>query len=216
MRALARFLVLGGCLLLSVHAQAESIKTDLPEHPWGVGFRGGYTTIPNFILGGFFDKYVPVNGYFLEGVASRKFGSFTLYASLTATRATADKGIWQRGPTKTPSEVVIDLSFVSADAVFDWELRLHKRFAFHFGAGLGMGFLFGTLSSQDCNFIGGACVFIQGQPPKDQKAESGWPIYPVLHLVAGARIDLAEQWSLRVDFDFRNAFGVALGVFYEI
>jgi hypothetical protein len=185
------------------------------ERLWAAGVRGGYTTVPNFVLGAFFSRYMPVNGYFLEGVAVRKLKSLRIHASLTATRGSADSGVWQRGPTKTPNEVFVNVTFLSADALFDWEVPLHRRFAFHFGAGVGLGVLFGTISSYECQNLAGACVYPQGQAPRDRKAE-GWPLYPVLHLVAGARVNLTQELSLRADFDFRNAFGVALGLFYEI
>lgn len=187
-----------------------------PERDWAVGLRSGYTTIPNAVLGAIFARYKPINGWFLEGVAVRKWRGFRIYASMTGTRAQADTGVWQRGPTKTPNEVSIDVGFFSMDAVFDWEVRLHKRFAFHFGAGLGIGFLFGTISSKECANLAGACIYLPNAPTRDRKAEDGWPLYPVLHLVAGTRIDLIDRLSLRVDFDFRNAFGFGLGLFWEI
>jgi hypothetical protein len=216
MGRIPRWLVVAVLLWPALAAAEATLARPWTEQPWAVGVRGGYTTIPNFLLGALFTRYVPVNGFFLEGVAARRIRGFTLYASLTGTRAQADKGVWQRGPTKTPNDVTLDIAFLSADALFDWEWRLHRRFALHLGAGVGLGFLFGTISSQECTNLAGACIIAPNTPTRDRKAEDGWPIYPVLHLVAGARIDLAAGWSMRVDFDFRNAFGVALGVFYEL
>lgn len=190
------------------------------EAAWGIGLRSGYTTIPNFILGSLFDKYKPVNGWFIEAVASRRIKGLTLLLSMTGTFASADKGVWQRGPTKTPNDVAIDLGLWSADAVFDYEVRLHSRFALHFGAGIGLGALFGTISSTECAFvmIGNVqtCRTDPNQPPRDRKAEDSWPLYPILHVVAGARVDLWDRLSLRIDFDFRNAFGLGVGLFWEL
>ena len=186
------------------------------EHPWSVGLRSGYTTIPNMILGGLYTRYMPVNGWFLEGVGARKIGGFTLYTSLAVTRAQADTGIWQRDQFKTPNEVSLDIAFLSAEALFDWEVPLHKVFGFHFGAGVGLGFLFGTISSKECQNLAGACIYTPSSPTRDRKAEDGWPIYPVLHLVAGVRFHVVEKLFINVDFDFRNAFGFGIGVFYTL
>jgi hypothetical protein len=206
-------------LTAALEAFAETtpaLAASAPERPWAVGLRGGYTGIPNFVLGGLFDRYQPVSGYYLEAVAARRIRSFTLYASVTATRAGADTGVWQRGPTKIPNEVAINVTFLSADALFDWEIPLHPRFAFHFGAGVGLGALFGTITSKECANLAGSCIITPTTPTRDRVAEDAWPLYPVLHLVAGARVNLVERLSLRVDFDFRNAFGFGLGVFWEI
>ena len=186
-------------------------------NPWSIGIRSGYTTVPNAILGGFFDKYMPVNGYFFEAVVGRKIRGFTLYTGLTATRAQADRGIWQRNLNKLPDEISMDFTVLSVEALFDWEVRLHPRFAFHFGAGLGIGGLIGSISSQQCTQINntGSCAFIPGAPTKD-KASEGIPLYPILHLVAGTRIQLVDKLALTVDFDFRDAFGIAFGIFYAL
>ena len=187
---------------------------------WGLGLRSGYTTIPNFILGSLFERYKPINGWFIEAVASRRVKGLTLLLSMTGTFASADRGIWQRGPTKTPNDVSIDIGLWSADAVFDYEVRLHSRFALHFGAGIGLGALFGTISSHECalGMLGNVttCTFDQSQPSRDRKAEDSWPLYPILHVVAGMRIDLWDRLSMRVDFDFRNAFGLGVGFFWEL
>jgi hypothetical protein len=201
------------------HAETtESAPPLAAAHLWAVGVRSGYTTIPNFILGAIFNRYKPVNGFFVEGVGARRIKGFTLYMSLSVTHAMAEKGIWQRSEAKTPNDVEIGATFVAADAVFDWEVSLHRRLALHFGAGLGLGALFGTIKSQECQiaYLAGVPICNPTAPPRDRIAESAWPIFPVLHLVAGARVNVAERFSLRVDFDFRNAFGVALGVFYEL
>jgi len=187
-------------------------------NPWSVGIRSGYATIPNGILGALYDHYMPVNGYFVEAVVGRKWKGLTIYTGLTVTHLGADHGIWQRSALKTPNGLDIDVTMLSAEALFDWEVRLHKRFAFHFGAGIGLGGLFGSVSSKDCtsvNFITGQCTTSPNEPTKDKLAD-GWPVYPVLHLTIGVHIDLIEKLALRVDFDFRNAFGFGLGLFYTL
>lgn len=207
-------------------ASATSADSPFPApvaepNPWSVGLRTGYTTIPNAILGALLTQYMPVNGWFIEGVAGRRMKGFTLYLSLSGTLVGSDRGIWQRGPTKTPNDVSLSLGLLAADALFDWEVRLHKRFAFHFGAGLGIGILFGTINSIECTnatAIGiNQCSLPGTTPPvRDRKAEDSWPVYPILHLVAGAHIDLIDKLALRIDFDFRNAFGLGIGLFYQL
>jgi hypothetical protein len=202
-----------------LRAETPESAPPLPAAPpWVVGVRSGYTTLPNFVLGALFERYKPVNGLFVEGVGAHRFKGFTLYWSLSVTHAMAEKGIWQRSSAKTPNEVEIGATFVAADAVFDWEVSLHRRLALHFGAGLGLGALFGTIQSQECQIanLAGVPVCNPIAPPRDRISESAWPLFPVLHLVAGARVNVSDRWSLRVDFDFRNAFGVALGVFYAL
>ncbi len=191
-----------------------------PEaNPWSVGIRSGYTTIPNAILGAFFDKYMPVNGWFLETVVGRKVKGFTVYTGLTVTRASSDPGTWQRSAAKLPEQSSIDFAVFSAEALFDWEVRLHPRFAFHFGAGIGIGGAIGSISSQGCSFVvvNGAlrCQPNDSSAIRD-KLNEGWPIYPILHLVAGTKINIIEKLALTIDFDFRNAFGIGFGIFYAI
>lgn len=219
MRPFFALLILSLSLSRAAAQPAPVTAPPPPAHPWSVGLRSGYTTIPNFVLGGLFDLYKPVNGYFIEAVGGRKMKAFTLYTSLSVTRAGADTGAWWRGDPKIPNNVVIDVTFLGFEALFDWEVRFHRQFALHFGAGVGFGFLFGTIASQDCvlDVTRTRCQQpAPGAPTRDRIAEDAWPIYPVLHLVAGAHIDLAYGLSVRIDFDFRNAFGFGIGLLYAI
>jgi len=196
---------------------SSPFKAPPPEaNPWSVGIRTGYTTIPNAILGAFFDSYMPVNGWFLEAVVGRKIKGFTLYTGLTFTRVQSDKGTWQRSAQKLPDQISMDFVIISAEALFDWEVRLHQRFAFHFGAGIGFGGLVGSISAVGCTKVNNTiCLPNENAPTKDKAAE-GFPIYPVLHLVAGTKINIIEKLALTIDFDFRNAFGIGFGLFYTL
>lgn len=177
-----------------------------------MGVRGGYTLIPDFIMSAIMSKFQSTSGGYVDVFGTRQWRSVALHFGTSFTRFGAPTGIWQRNPQKIPNLVVVSANFLAFEAMADWEIRAHRKVAFHGGIGAGIGFAFGTIESDEVDNAGRV---IPGTH-RNRLQEDGWPIYPVLRWVLGWRFDLADHAVLRLDFDFRNTFGFALGFTYEI
>lgn len=182
-----------------------------PTVQWGLGVRARNVRLPQFVAELFVDRAPGSGSNFGLGLELvRRRGDVELQLGFEYEQLSMTKGIWiEKGKPIPENEV----DFVEFDG-FGWfsleatallHTPLSKHFALRYGAGLGLGVLFGevthvdrgctdsTVDSCTVETMGGAKI------PYDLP-----PVLPVINAVFGAQIRPVENMTINVEAGIRT------------
>jgi hypothetical protein len=210
----------------AVSGDTEEEELDPDRARWGVGARVRYVTIPNWLLELFLDHATHLSSYSVAGEIIRRKGDLDIVISIDWTSGAAENGLYlEKGdnPNIAPPDYTEFDGFgmLSADVSFVWHARVHERVQIRYGGGIGVGLLLGEIYQTDTLCPGGTtaddlddpnhCTQFTATRHVDEDVP---PALPVVNVLLGARIKLADQMSMNLEGGFRNAFFFGLGFGY--
>jgi opacity protein-like surface antigen len=187
----ARLLSLG-ILVLTVFSLNPSWADEIPQKAeekkgWGIGVKGGYFGVPDFVLDRIFEEHPSVSGSTF-GIEARYYGRtdkvFNLSLSLDYGTFSSD-GYWRKEAADERKYGKIEGSLVSLTATAIWNILPTKTVNPYLGIGLGVGQLKGTGKSED-------------------EEESVSATVPVLHIPLGINIRPSDRFHIDLEGGFRD------------
>jgi hypothetical protein len=201
---------------------ATTAKTLVRTTEHGLGFRAGYSMIPEAILKIAYKEAARIDGFTMATFWNRRFTPFfSLVTTFAWTKLSSTQSVWlQDGKTDRAADIVnINMWILSADATADFDIRVAKWFAFHAGVGLGIGIPVGAnITTQDALSCPAGyvtvkeCTAASGTAVEEKKM---WPVVPIINLVTGFRVDFTDFLTLRADFAIRDGFIFQGGLAYN-
>jgi hypothetical protein len=116
---------------------------------YGGGARLRYVSVPSWLLNLFTARNVPLNSFATAGELFRRKGNFDFMLSIGYQNMSPPDGNWlgkSHDPaTETDYVQFKGLSLLTFDLSFIWRTWFSQSFGMHYGAGLGVGVVFGQL-----------------------------------------------------------------------
>ena len=196
-----------------------------PEPPGegiSVGVRGRYITLPDSLLDSWLLDHTSLDSYSvglevgIDGPAQSRiiFGIDYSDLGLPAGNFRAERDL----PNKA-SFTEVDLHLVAFDVSFLWKLRFAENVGLMYGAGLGVGYTPGKITSVDvlptCQQPVSDCAHWREVTSREQEMPSR--VWPLLSLQAGFYWDIVPGLRLRAEAGFRGVIytGLALRSTFE-
>jgi hypothetical protein len=199
----------------AVTASASAVK-------WGVGLRVRQVFFPEGMLELFLEDApsgVGHPGFGLEAV--RRKANFDIVLALDYSSITPEDGLYvEKGdtpgqPGEDPDLVEFDgLALLGLDVSFIWHAALGEKFAFRYGAGLGIAAVLGKFYQTDteCSSMQlDSCDPITSGGQVHEEQEDVPPVVPLVNILVGARYQPTPELSFHLDAGFRDLFYVGIG-----
>jgi hypothetical protein len=134
-------------------APVESITDQGAPRPadlsYGAAARLRWVSVPRWLLNIFTKQNVPLSSYAVAGEFFRRKGEFEFAVSLGYQNMSPADGNWlgktNNAATDTDYVQIRGLGFVGLDASFIWHTWVNDWFGLHYGAGLGIAWIFGSI-----------------------------------------------------------------------
>jgi hypothetical protein len=207
-------------------AEEKKKKKIVPEYGVGLRLRGVFE--PAFMMNLFVEEQTS-GGMFHPGFGlelNRRKGDFELVLGFEYENVSPDDGYWlEKGddgtsPGQTPDFVDFDgLSWFTTDLTFMFHSAMSEKVAFRYGAGFGLGIVFGDALQTDTNCSGtdfeNDCTLDMGGGAQVNDPADIPPVFPVVNLILGAQFRPSRAVSINVETGLRTLFffGVS-GTYY--
>ena len=207
-------------------AEEKRKKKVVPEYGVGLRLRGVFE--PAFMMNLFVEEQTS-GGMFHPGFGlelNRRKGEFELVLGLEYENVSPDDGYWlEKGddgvsPGQFPDFVEFDgLSWFTADLTFMFHTLMSEKVAFRYGAGFGLGIVFGDALQTDSTCTGPnfdeQCTPITGGGGQINDPADIPPVFPVVNLILGAQFRPSKKVSINVEGGLRTLFFFGIsGTYY--
>ncbi len=221
---------------LTDEEEAEAAAADKVD--LGIGARVRFMTIPQGEFELFFVGHaMPLTAVGYSGQFIRRKGNLDIEKAVEYEKLVPQSGWWLDNGNnpglagESPDYRTFDISAVGVSATFVWHAQLSKIFQFRYGVGFGALAGFGSMkktpvvghtcdtatTTADLNTsdttAGGHCV-LDTSMTSDQSYP---PVLPLVNLVTGIRVKVADQLSFDVEIgveDFLLFTGIGFGYFF--
>jgi hypothetical protein len=133
-----------------VDTLAETEVTRPPDLSYGVATRLRWVSVPKWLLNAFTTQNMPVSSWASALEVFRRKGDFEFAFSIGYQNMTPPDGNWLGKGNKAATDVdyvqVRGLGFLGLDVSFIWHSFITDWFGLHYGAGLGIATIFGTVN----------------------------------------------------------------------
>ena len=225
------FLLQSVCAFADVTDEEKRMLEGRPSYDeaYSIMARTRFITVPDFILGAFFDRNEStwdgeVNMAFGLEFTYQNVGSYDLVFSVDWTNLATPNGYWLESddPLDNADFTENTLSLISIDASIYWYTDLAKEVAIYYGAGLGLGILLGDLHKTDIDYEcakeeGRNSVNIGDCPTQSyaprKKEDDVPPVVPLINVTLGFKFTIADHFVIKLEGGFKGYFfgGLALG-----
>jgi len=191
---------------------------------WGAGVRLRWVFMPTAVMNLFLDHSTPMSSVGFGAQAIRRKGNFDIAFGLEYENVSPSNGYYVEsgGNPALPEDndfVTFDgLAVLGLDASFIWHAPIAKRVDFRYGAGIGIGFVFGDIYQADASCTGPdlsagspTCTHVMGLGPKSNDVP---PVVPIVNVLLGTRIKVNDQINVNVEGGFRDVFYLGVGSDY--
>lgn len=207
-------------------AEEKRKKKIVPEYGVGLRLRGVFE--PAFMMNLFVEEQTS-GGLFKPGFGlelNRRKGDFELVLGFEYESLSPSDGYWlEKGddgtsPGQTPDFVDFDgLSWFTTDLTFMFHSPMSEKVAFRYGAGFGLGIVFGDALQTDTNCTGtdfeNDCTLDTGGGAQVNDPADIPPVFPVVNLILGAQFRPSRQVSINVETGLRTLFFFGIsGTYY--
>ena len=196
--------VLAASLLLMGFAHAESREEDR----LGLGFRAGYSFIPDAFLGIGFKEYQSIKSPYAGLVGDYGFGPFDLVVGLDNYWLTMEDGVWlQQGRDEDEDKFYVESDFglVNLEGVILWKWRVHPAVEPVVGTGLSLGYPYGDIDVDR---------YHEGERRNKPQAKELPAVIPSIKLQTGCRFYPTEDLRLFIDMGLHYGFFIGAGAQY--
>ncbi|HET6610611.1 MAG TPA: hypothetical protein VFG83_01415 [Kofleriaceae bacterium] len=200
----------------SAPARADE-TTDEPAVDYGVGLRLRQVYVPEALIELFVeDASSGVSHTGFGGEVIRRHGNFELSLGIEYEHINPDDGLWlEKGdtpgePGESPDFVEFDgFGWVDADVTFAWHKPINDVLAFRYGAGFGLGIIFGDVLQTDtlCQPGGNinSCDPVESGAQGQYKDNADLPpVFPVINLLAGLQLRPVENLTIDIEVGLRS------------
>lgn len=202
---------------------APVATTEGPETEWGLGIRLRNVRIPKAMVELFVDRATAGGSNYGIGVdLVRRKANFEVQLGVEYEKLSMDEGIWVESGKPIPQNEADfvefnDFGWFTLEATFLFHTVLTKQLAIRYGAGAGIGVLFGEVTHVDR-----ACT--SSDPAScDMETNGGQkipydlpPVMPVLNAVIGLQVRPLEKMTINIEGGIRTLpfFGVSGTYFF--
>ena len=194
-------------------AQAAAVSAPTRVQ-WGVGLRTRFVSIPKGLIELFVEQApsgVSSFGIGLEGI--RRRGNFEITVGVEFESLETDEGVYIENGDMIPADEVDlvefdNFSWVTADVSFVWHKPVGEKFAFRYGAGLGLGIVLGKVLQTDYQCSGGSVDTCLEKPMAEnvrKESSSVPPVVPVINVIVGAQIRPIKNLAINLEGGLRTA-----------
>lgn len=206
-------------------AEEKRKKKVVPEYGVGLRLRGVFE--PAFMMNLFVEEQTS-GGMFHPGFGlelNRRKGNFELVLGFEYENLSPDDGYWlEKGddgvtPGQFPDFIDFDgLSWFTTDLTFMFHTPMSESVAFRYGAGFGLGIVFGDALQTDQVCSGPdfetQCMDAPGGEQVDDPADIP-PVFPVVNLILGTQFRPSRKVSINIETGIRTVFFFGLsGTYY--
>jgi hypothetical protein len=207
-------------------AEEKRKKKVVPEYGVGLRLRGVFE--PAFMMNLFVEEQTSGAmfhpGFGLE--LNRRKGDFELVLGFEYENVSPDDGYWlEKGddgvsPGQYPDFIDFDgLSWFTTDLTFMFHSAMSEKVAFRYGAGFGLGIVFGDALQTDSTCTGtdfdNDCTPITGGGGQIDDPADIPPVFPVVNLILGMQFRPSRSVSINVETGIRTLFFFGLsGTYY--
>ncbi|MEE2779784.1 MAG: hypothetical protein VYE15_04615 [Myxococcota bacterium] len=177
-----------------------------------------YVTLPNFLIDQFTEVHPDYNS--MAGGVSLAWpmgDGHRLVVELDVTGLSFDPGNWLGKGADGPTDaryVEMGLTMIAADASYRRHLWLTERVAIVMGGGLGLAAVLGSFTNTEVlpTCLDSATCAHWGEVGRTENSLPT-PVVPVLHLMSGVHVEIAQGISARVEAGLKNVLymGAAVG-----
>jgi hypothetical protein len=196
-------------------------KRDRPPRivaEYGVGLRLRGVFVPKGMLELFVEE--ASSGVFHPGFGlelTRRKGEFELVLGFEYENVSPEDGFWlEKGddpvvPGQSPDFVDFEgLGWFTADLTFAFQSAINDMVAFRYGAGFGLGLVFGDALQTDSVCTGSDiendCTPITGGGGQIRDPADIPPVFPVVNLLVGAQIKPTKKMTINIEGGLRTLF----------
>jgi len=196
---------------LAVHGAAP--EPEQPKEGVSIGFRSRYITVPDALLDVYLQDHTSLHSYVvgLEVGIDGPSGSRIIFG-LDYSDLRLPAGNF-RQVDESPSEASytdVDLHLITLEALFIWKYAIVEQFGLTYGAGLGISYTMGDITSTDvlptCQEPVAKCNHWNSVTSRKQPMHSRF--WPMVTLLGGFYVDPYPGFRLRFEGGFR---GVVFG-----
>jgi hypothetical protein len=215
--------VLEGDPAASLPGAPVAATSEGPATEWGLGIRLRNVRIPQALVELFVDRATAGGSNYGIGVdLVRRKADFEVQLGVEYEKLSMDKGIWIESGKPIPENEADfvefnDFGWFTLEATFLFHTPLTKVLALRYGAGAGVGVLFG-----DVTHVDRAC---ESSDPESCTVETNGgqkiaydlpPVMPVLNAVVGLQVRPIEKMTINVEGGIRTLpfFGVSGTYFF--
>jgi hypothetical protein len=207
-------------------AEEKRKKKVVPEYGVGLRLRGVFE--PAFMMNLFVEEQTS-GGMFHPGFGlelNRRKGNFELVLGFEYENLSPDDGYWlEKGddgvtPGQFPDFIDFDgLSWFTTDLTFMFHAPMSEKVAFRYGAGFGLGIVFGDALQTDSTCTGtdfeSDCTPNTGGGGQIMDPADIPPVFPVVNLIIGTQFRPSRSISINVETGIRTVFFFGLsGTYY--
>jgi opacity protein-like surface antigen len=196
----------------------------VPEYGVGLRLRGVF--VPKGLLELFVEE--ASSGVFHPGFGlelNRRKGDFELVLGLEYEKVSPKDGYWlEKGddpevPGQAPDLVEFEgLSWFTVDLTFAFRSDINEQLSFRYGAGFGLGLVFGEAYQTDSVCTGRNiqedCTPITGGGGQIRDPAGIPPVFPVVNLLAGLQYRPTEKMTVNLEAGMRTLFFFGLSSSY--
>ncbi len=207
-------------------AEQKRKKKVVPEYGVGLRLRGVFE--PAFMMNLFVEEQTS-GGMFHPGFGlelNRRKGEFELVLGFEYENLSPSDGYWlEKGddgtsPGQYPDFVDFDgLSWFTTDLTFMFHSPINEKVAFRYGAGFGLGIVFGDALQTDqvcsgTDFETQCMNDMSGGAQRNDPADIP-PVFPVVNLILGAQFRPSRSVSINIETGLRTIFFFGIsGTYY--
>ena len=207
-------------------AEEKRKKKVIPEYGVGLRLRGVFE--PAFMMNLFVEEQTS-GGMFHPGFGlelNRRKGDFELVLGFEYDNLSPDDGYWlEKGddgvsPGQYPDFVDFDgLSWFTTDLTFMFHTPMSEKVAFRYGAGFGLGIVFGDALQTDQVCSGSdfetQCMDRTGGDAQIDDPADIPPVFPVVNLILGTQFRPSRSLSINLEAGLRTVFFFGIsGTYY--
>lgn len=207
----------------SLPGAPAAVTSEGPATEWGLGIRLRNVRIPQAMVELFVDRATAGGSNYGIGVdLVRRKADFEVQLGVEYEKLSMDKGIWIESGKPIPENEADfvefnDFGWFTLEATFLFHTPLTKILALRYGAGAGVGVLFG-----DVTHVDRGC---ESSDPESCTIETNGgqkiaydlpPVMPVLNAVVGLQVRPIEKMTINVEGGIRTLpfFGVSGSYFF--
>jgi hypothetical protein len=194
-----------------------------PETEWGLGIRLRNVRIPKAMVELFVDRATAGGSNYGIGVdLVRRKANFEVQLGVEYEKLSMDEGIWIESGKPIPQNEADfvefnDFGWFTLEATFLFHTVLTKQLAIRYGAGAGIGVLFGEVTHVDRGCTSSDPASCDMETNGGQKIPYDLPpVMPVLNAVIGLQVRPLEKMTINIEGGIRTLpfFGVSGTYFF--